>query len=404
MPFKPGQTMTREKKMRRDFAARCRDGEGELFLEELAEALSEDRDLRHRLSVRRLLEEFVEGGREIVDSWDPQFGGMGALKISDHLLEDGEAVNSAVFGRITGQIIYTEVMKSFEDEAFVFSQIVPNVSTKFNGEVIPGIGRMGDVAEVIPEGKPYPRAGLNEDWIRTPTTQKRGLMIDLTREAVFFDRTNMLLERAQELGRWLGYNKEIRLIDAFIDENVTAHRYNWKDTAYASYQTSTPWDNVTASCTLVDWTDVDEAEQTLAAILDPNTGTPILNTPKDLVVTRQLLYTARRIVNATEIEVATPGWATTGNPTATRASNPIQNYRIVSSQLLASRMATDTTWYLGDIARMIRYMENFPLQVEQAPVGSGDMWERDIAMSWKAGERGAAVVVEPRVTAKNTVA
>ena len=404
MKFKPGQTMTREKKMRRDFAARCRDGEGELFLEELAEALSEDRDLRHRLSVRRLLEEFVEGGREIVDSWDPQFGGMGALKISDNLLEDGEAVNSAVFGRITGQIIYTEVMKSFEDEAFVFSQIVPNVPTKFNGEVIPGIGRMGDVAEVIPEGKPYPRAGLNEDWIRTPTTQKRGLMIDLTREAVFFDRTNMLLERAQELGRWLGYNKEIRLIDAFIDENVTTHRYNWKDTAYASYQTSTPWDNVTASCTLVDWTDVDEAEQTLAAILDPNTGTPILNTPKDLVVTRQNLYTARRIVNATEIEVATPGWATTGNPTATKARNPIQNYRIVSSQLLAARMATDTTWYLGDIARMIRYMENFPLQVEQAPVGSGDMWERDIAMSWKAGERGAAVVVEPRVTAKNTVA
>jgi hypothetical protein len=159
---------------------------------------------------------------------------------------------------------------------------------------------------------------------------------------------------------------------------------------------------VTASAALVDWTDIDEAEQTLASILDPNTGTPILNMPKDLVVTRQNLYTAKRITSATEITVSTPGFATTGNPTQTKAGNPIANYRIISSQLLAARMATDTTWYLGDIARQIRYMENFPLQVEQAPVGSGDMWERDIAMSWKAGERGAAVVVEPRVTTKCT--
>ena len=402
MAYRPGQTMTREKRMRRDYEARLRDGEGELFLEELAIALDEDKDLRHRISIRRLLEEFVPKGREIVDSWDPQFGGSGAAKLDD-FMESGSAVTSAAFSHITGQIIYTEVMKAFDDEAFVFSDIVPNVSTKFNGEVVPGIGDMGDVAEAIPEGKPYPRAGVTEDWIKTPQTVKRGLMIDLTREAIFFDRTSMLMERAQRLGHFLGLNKEKRLIDAFIDENVTAHRYNWRDTAYATYQTSTPWDNVTASATLVDWTDIDEAEQTLASILDPNTGEPIMNMPKDLIVTRQNLYTAKRITSATEITVTTPGYAMTANPTGTKTGNPIQNYRIVSSQLLAARMATDTTWYLGDIARQIRYMENFPLQVEQAPVGSGDMWERDIAMSWKAGERGAAVVVEPRVTTKCTV-
>jgi hypothetical protein len=397
--FHSSKTMTREKRMRRDYEARVRDGEGHLFIEEFSEAVQKDKDLRHRISFRRLLEEFVDGGREIVDSWNPEFGGAGAVRL-DTLMEGGTAVTSGVFGTITGQIIYTEVMKAFEDEAFVFSPIVPNVPTKFNGEVIPGIGRMGDVAEVIPEGRPYPRAGLSEDYIQTPLTQKRGLMIDLTREAVFFDRTSLLIERAAELGRWLGYNKELRLINAFIDENATVHRYNWKGTSYATYQTATPWDNTTASNALVDWTDIDNAEQTLAAILDPNTGTPILNTPKDLVVTRQLLYTAKRIVSATEIRLGDGASATT----QTISSNPITNYRIVSSQLLAAQLATDTDWFLGDIARQLRYMENFPLQVEQAPVGSGDMWERDIAMSWKAGERGAAVVVEPRVTTKNTVA
>jgi hypothetical protein len=396
--------MTREKQMRRDLDARIKDKEGELFFEELGDALKQDRDLRHRISIRRLLEEFVPSGREIVDSWNPEFGGAGAHAIpaQSNLRESGSAVSSSAFSHITGQIVFSELMERFDDEAFVFSDIVPNVPTKLNGQLIPGYGRMGNVAEVIGEGKPYPRAGLSEDWIRSPQTRKRGLMLDLTREAVFFDVAGNLLEEAGEVGYWLGLNKELRIIDAFVDENATDHRYNWRDTVYASYQTSSPWDNVTASAGLVDWTDVDEAEQTLSGITDPNTGTRIINTPKDLVVTRQNLYAAKRITTATEIEVTTPGYATSANPTGTKTRNPISGYRIVSSLLLADRMATDTTWYLGDIARMIRYMENFPLQVEQAPPSTGDMWERDIAMSWKAGERGAAFVKEPRLTTKCT--
>lgn len=389
--------MTREKKMRRDYEARCRDGEGDLFLEELQEALLEDKTLARKISVKAIAEEFLPNGREVVDSWNPRHGGSGAARL-DNLMEDGSAVTSAVFGHINGQIVYSEVMKGFDDEQFVLSGIVPNVSTQFNGEQVPGIGRMGNIAEVIPEGKPYPRGGLNEDWMQSPTTEKRGMMIDLTREAIFFDRTNLLIERAAEIGKWLGYNKEVRLIDAFVDENETRHRYNWKNTVYATYQTSTPWDNVTASAALVDWTDIDEAEQTLAAILDPNTGTPILNIPKDLVVTRQNLYVARRIVSATEVRFGDGASSTS----QTIGKNPVANYRVVSSQLLAARMATDTTWYLGDIAGTICYMENFPLKVDQAPVDSQAMWELDIAMSWKASERGAAWVKEPRKTTKCT--
>lgn len=392
-----GRTMTREKRMRRDFEARCRDGESELFFEEFAEAISKDKDFRRRISHKRLLEEFIPGGREIVDSWNPEYSG-GALALPTDLLEDGSAVMSSAFAALSGQIIYTEVIEAFDDETFVFTDIVRNVPTKFQNERIPGIGRMGDVSEVIPEGKGPPRAGLSEDYRDTPLTEERGLMIDLTRRAVFFDRTGLVVERAEELGRWLGYNKEVRLIDAFIDENTTRHRYNWKGTTYASYQTTSPWDNVTASNGLVDWTDIDNAEQTLSAILDPNTGTPILNVPKDIVVARQNLYTARRIVNASEIRV---GDGATGS-TQTIANNPVANYRIVSSQLLAARLATDTDWFLGDIERMIEYRENFPLNVEPAPVIAGDAWERGIAMSWKATEMGAAVVRDPRLTTKST--
>ena len=158
--------------------------------------------------------------------------------------------------------------------------------------------------------------------------------------------------------------------------------------------------------TLADWTSVDAAEQVLASIHDPWTGEPIMIQPKDLIVTRGKLYTARRIVTATEIQVVTPGFATGGSPTRTMTPNPIQGYRIISSQLLGARMSLAsepaTDWFIGDVARAVNYMENFPLTVVQAPTNSEAEFQRDIVVQWKASERGAAAVVEPRVLVRSS--
>jgi hypothetical protein len=152
----------------------------------------------------------------------------------------------------------------------------------------------------------------------------------------------------------------------------------------------------------VDWTDVDNAERLFSGMLDPETGLPILIQPKHLIVTRQNLYTARRIVSATEITVTTPGYATTGNPTETKTGNPIQGYTIVSTNFLASRMATDTTWYLGDLTKAFRYMENWPLTVVQAPANNEAEFNSDIVMQFKASERGAYATMDPRYMVKCT--
>ena len=303
--------------------------------------------------------------------------------------------------------MYTRILQAFAAEEYVFSKIVPNIPTQFNGEKIAGISRIGDEAQVVPEGRPYPLVGISEDWIQTPQTLKRGMIDALTKEAVFFDRTGVLLARCGEVGEFLGLNKEKRLIDAFIDQNTTTHRYNWRGTTYATYQAANPWVNVIAAGNaLTDWTSVDAAEQVLAAIRDPWTGEPIMVTPKDLVVTRSKLYTARRIVTATEIQVVTPGFATTGSPTRTATPNPIQSYRIISSQLLGARMSLAaepaSDWFIGDVARAVNYMENFPLTVVQAATNSEAEFQRDIVMQWKASERGAAAVVEPRVLVRSS--
>ena len=63
---------------------------------------------------------------------------------------------------------------------------------------------------------PYPSVGLSEDYIETPSTTKHGFIVPVTREAIFFDRTHLILQRAAEVGEVLGLNKEKRLLDLVI--------------------------------------------------------------------------------------------------------------------------------------------------------------------------------------------
>jgi hypothetical protein len=55
----------------------------------------------NRVSIRGLFEEFIPGGREIVDSWNPRHGGGGIS-----LTEAAGAIDTALFSNITGQVVY----------------------------------------------------------------------------------------------------------------------------------------------------------------------------------------------------------------------------------------------------------------------------------------------------------
>lgn len=375
------------------------------FYEEIKNGLDSKQIDPNRISLSELFDNFVfdsKGdlcGRELRESWNPKHGG------GVQLLEAGNAVDTSVFSNITGQIVYSTIMQVMASEVFAFSQLVTTVPTQLSGEKIPGVGQLGDKAEVVGEAQQYPTVGVGEDYIETPATTKRGLIVPVTKEAIFFDRTGLVLGRCRDVGEALAVGKEKRIIDAYVDENSTAHRYKWKGTSYATFQASTPWINIKSSNTLVDWTDIDAAEQILNAITDPNTGEPVMSEPTHLICCKELEQTARRIVNASEITVVTAGYATSGNPTETKAGNPYRNkYQVLSSRLLAARMATDTSWFLTNPAKQVAYMENWPMTIAQAPVNSEAEFTQDIVLRFKASERGAAAVMEPRVAVKSTVA
>jgi hypothetical protein len=379
--------MIKATRLRRSFDAAIRDRRPDRFWSDLREALDKKHLRPADFSLRQLFESFIDDGRELADSFSPRQGGGVAL------LE--AAVDTSAFSNITGQVVYTAVMQAFESEAFIFSSLVQTIPTQFNGEKIPGIGRLGDVAEPIGEGATYPQVGLSEDWIETPETTKRGFIVPVTKEAIFFDRTNLLLQRASEVGEFLGLNKEKRVIDCVLDENVADHRYKWKGTTYATYQAAAPWVNITASNALVDWTSIDTAEQTLNGITDPNTGEPVLVTPTHLIVAPRNLHVARQIINATEIR-------STDGDQQLIAKNPIDSYQIASSRLLASRISDDTDWLLGNPRKAFAYMQNWPVTVIQAPSNSEAEFTQDIVVRFKASERGAAATLEPRVMTRCT--
>jgi hypothetical protein len=361
----------------------------------LSEALRERHLRPEEFSIRDLAEALVPDGREWVRMLDPRNGGHVSL------VEAGDGVDVTAFRNITGQVIYSKILEAYQQEAFVVSKLVETVPTQLDGEKIPGIGRISDTITEVAPGMPYPHLGFGEDYIETPSTTKRGFIVPVTKEAIFFDRTHLVLSRAAEVGEVLGLNKEKRLVDLVI--GVT-NNYKWKGTSFNTYQSATPWINSLTGNELVDWTNVDKAEQLFSDILDPSSGEPVLVHGATVLVMPAYRFAAHRVFNATELRYTATGAATT-----TVAANPLSGYRLHDSRLAYRRIiasgvaAADAKkwWFLGDFRRAFAYMENWPITVTQAPAGSEAEFASDIVLRFKASERGAAAVLNPRFVIKN---
>lgn len=367
-------------------------------MQHLGEALEQKHLQASDFSVRDLAENLVPDGREWVNSLNPRHGGYVPVTESD-------GVDVTAFANIIGQILYSKIMEAYEAPEFLFSRLIPNVPTQFDGEKIPGVARLADNADVVHPGMPYESYGFGEEYIETPSTTKRGFIVPVTKEAVFFDRTGLVLQRAAEVGTALGLNKEKRLVDLVIG---ATNNYKRNGTTYNTYQTSTPWINDQAN-ELVDWTDVDNARLLFSGMSDPNTSEPIMVTGGTMVVAPGKAATAFRVVNATEIRFGDGASNTTQTISASPVSGfvqaPVESelmYRRLQSELSVSAANSAKYWFVGDFKKAFAYMENWPITVVQAPAGNEDEFNRDIVYKAKASERGAAAAINPRYVIRNT--
>jgi len=365
----------------------------------LSEALAEGHLKAEDFSLRALAEGLIPDGHEWVRGLDPRSAGGVSL------LESGEGVDATAFLNVAGQVIYSKILDAYRNEAFVVAKLVDTIPTRLDGEIIPGVGRVSDNVTEIHPGMPYPNLGFGEDYIETPSTAKHGLIVPVTKEAIFFDRTNLVLGRAAEVGEILGLSKEKREVALVV--GATNH-YKQNGTAYNTYYAAADnkaWVNELAGNELVDWTDVDAAEQLFADILDPTTGEPVLVQATTVLVMPAYRHAAHRVFNAAEIS-----YAPAGSEPTTVAANPLGNYRVVESRLAYRRIIASGTsaadakkwWFIGDLRKAFAYMENWPITVTQSPLGSEADFNQDIVVRFKASERGAAAVINPRFVVKCT--
>lgn len=376
--------------VKRLYEAAVRDKTPDRFFEDLQEALDKGEVKPSEFSLRENFESMVEGGREIVDQW----GRYPEARMN--LQENG--VTMASFSRINRMFISTEVMASYQAATSIADQLCTTIpDADLFGSRVPGLGQIGDEAEAVGEGKPYPYVGFGEDFLQTPDKVKRGMICATTKEAVFQDKTGLVLSRAREVGDWMGWNKSERIYNVAFGIVATYNRKNRGVVAtYGDNSGFHDWDNLAASNALVDWTDIETAELLFDGMVDPNTGIPIMvSENRQIVVPQALYWTARRIVNATEIRVS-------GSGTETISANPVPTRNIITSPRISAIQGNSTTWYDGDFKKAFGYREAWPITVTQAPPNSEEEFTKDIVDRVKVSECGVATAEDPRYVVKCT--
>ena len=329
-------------------------------------------------SIRDLAESFIPGGLS-------QFESMQVLT---------ESATDALVNTI-GAVIDTKIKEAYNQEVFAVSRLVRTIPTRLDGEKIHAVGTISDGNLFIAPGTEYHAAGLDTGYIETPKTAKHGLIIPLTREAVFFDQTHHLLDRASEVGEILAQNKERRILEVVLGlKNVYRSNGGPALTTYAAAISPTQnWQNTLAN-ELQDWESVERAEDKFGEMLDPISGNPILIDPNTVLVMPPKRHLAHRLFYASSLSYES------GSSTGMSIRNPFAKYRLVSSrlayQMYKMQPNADTTWFIGNFRKAFAYMENWPITVTQSLPGSEADFTQDVLIRFKASERGTPAVLDPR--------
>jgi hypothetical protein len=366
-------------------------------IRDLKEAMAAGHLKPHNFSVQDLFVALHENGEELLRSISFSKSGGRSLR------EASDAVDTTAFSSIIGQIVFNKIKDAYQDPEFLWPDLCDTMSTVFlDGERIPGIGRLGDKVEVVDEGMAYPLVGLNEEYIDTAPTRKRGFIVPCTREIIVADRTGILLKVAGETGYWMGLNKEKRVLDI-----VTGQTNNYKrnGTSSNTYLTSGAYVNSQTGNALDasgnEWRALEKADLLFDAITDPNTSEPIIVIPDVLLVPSALKKTALRILAATE--VVTVDNRANAATIRTASPNPYggRGIKVLSSPYVKKRSGSATQWWYGVPKKAFLYIEVWGIEPSEASSEHPDKFGRDIWIQHKVSERGVAQSYEPRFMTQN---
>jgi len=382
----------------RDFSRCLADKESRGLMRESLNDISNMRrtgQMDHDYSVRALFEELVPDGHEALRAMETNRRTGGGVFME----AGGDAVSTATFSNIIGQITYGDVLARFDEPDLIAGNLMttrPAITQQ--QEIVAGITMIGDVAQGIGENEEYPVVGVGEQWIVMPSMIKNGFMLPITEEALIEDKTGQLMEQANGATNSLAINQEKERLNMIL--GTGSNSFRWKDNAaqatYGNTHTGFTLDNISASTALIDFTDIDAVKNLFQEMSDPNTGEPIVITGEmDIIVPEALETTLARIINATEVRV---GAVAAGVP-LTISGNPLQfgsrRYSPITSPYVSNLTGDTTTWYVGKFKEAFEDREIWPLQLFVEDRNSHMAFSRDWVTRIKVRRKSAPGVRAP---------
>ena len=181
---------------------------------------------------------------------------------------------------------------------------------------------------------PLHYVGFSEEYVETPATVKRQLGIAVTKEAIFFDRTGLVLDRAGYVGTILGLRKEKNLLGVMIGAVNTYKEKRTGDSAAVSLKTFYAADDNGRWVNHLDGNGagrLDEHQRRRAAvrqIVDPNTGEPIILPGTRLILAPQIQFLALNQILHGQPGLEADAERHHRGRTASAGPNPLQNLNI----------------------------------------------------------------------------
>jgi len=319
-----------------------------------------------------------------------------------------EAVDSTAFPSATGVLIAAKVIEAYNAVPMIGDRLTQVMQSKLKQERIVGFTSLEGPTEV-PEGMPYQESGFAEKYVTTDTA-KKGRILEVTEEAIFFDQTGQVLMRAQRLGEMTAEEKELAILSGVID--VGSGAPGFKDVYRPSGSVATLYatgnSNYQSTTTaLQDWTDIDETLQYAAANLKDDRAIvserlPITFTPRVLLTSRKKAATAARIIQATTVRVGNT--ATAGGvqeegaaivssiaPGLVPLSSPLLDYL---AGISGSRYSQSDDWFIGDPQKQFIWQEIWPLQTLRARQDDEAAFRRDVVARFKVRYYGGIAAID----------
>jgi len=300
-----------------------------------------------------------------------------------------ESLDSTAFPKATAALIHKKVMDGYQMINTIGDQLVTVVPSSLKQETIVGFNAAEGPKQVL-EGMPYEDSSISEKYV-TITNRKFGRLISVTEEAIMFDQTGQLLQRAYKIGQKAAYYREKEIVECVIDANTTSYYPSGSATAlYASGNGNL----ISSGGGVMNVAALEAVKLLINAQTDSNgdyvlinDGAMILLVPPDLEVDAWEMLKATTV---TGVSGATSADGVPGSLNYFGGPNFFAGkYRILSSPFCS----TSTAWYLGDFKEDFWWTEVYPIQIQQKN-SDEDKFHRDVVAHYKVRYFGRCGAVD----------